>query len=57
MILTSRKEYEDVKARVEQLIREATEKGLLESDMDNDYTREIALLSQQMADYEDEYRS
>lgn len=53
--LTTRKQYDDVKARVEQLIQEATEKGLLESDMDNDYTREIALLSQQMADYEDEY--
>lgn len=53
--LTTRKQYDDVKARVEQLIQEATEKGVLESDMDNDYTREIALLSQQMADYEDEY--
>ena len=53
--LTTRKQYDDVKARVEQLIQEATEKGLLESDMDNDYTREIALLSQQMANYEDEY--
>ena len=53
--LTTRKQYDDAKARVEQLIAEATQKGMLESDMDNDYTREIALLSQQMADYEDEY--
>ena len=53
--LTTRKQYDDVKARVEQLIQEATEKGLLESDVDNDYTCEIALLSRQMADYEDEY--
>ena len=55
--LTTRKQYDEVKARVEQLIAEATAKGLLEPDMDNDYTREIALLSQQMAAYEDEYLS
>jgi antitoxin component HigA of HigAB toxin-antitoxin module len=53
--LTTRKQYDDVKARVEQLIAEATQKGMLETDMDNAYTQEIALLSQQMSDYEDEY--
>lgn len=53
--LTSRKQYDETKARVEQLIAEATQKGLLEPDMDNEYTREISLLSQQMAYYEDEY--
>ena len=53
--LTTRKQYDDVKARVEQLIAEATRKGMLEPDMDNAYTQEIALLSQQMSDYEDEY--
>ena len=53
--LTTRKQYDDVKARVEQLIAEATQKGMLEPDMDNVYTQEIALLSQQMSDYEDEY--
>jgi antitoxin component HigA of HigAB toxin-antitoxin module len=53
--LTTRKQYDDVKARVEQLIAEATQKGMLEPDMDNAYTQEIALLSQQMSDYEDEY--
>ena len=50
--LTTRKQYDEVKARVEQLIAEATQKGMLEPDMDNDYTREISLLSQQMATYE-----
>ena len=50
---TTRKQYDDVKARVEQLIAEATQKGMLEPDMDNDYTREISLLSRQMAEYED----
>lgn len=53
--LTTRKQYDDVKARVELLIAEATQKGMLEPDMDNDYTQEIALLSKQMAAYEDEY--
>ena len=53
--LTTRKQYDEAKAHVEQLIAEATQKGMLEPDMDNDYTREISLLSQQMATYEDEY--
>lgn len=53
--LTTRRQYDDAKARVEQLITEATKKGMLESDMDNAYTQEIALLSRQMAAYEDEY--
>lgn len=53
--LTTRKQYDDVKAHVEQLIAEATAKGMLEPEMDNTYTQEIALLSEQMAQYEDEY--
>lgn len=53
--LTTRKQYDDAKARVEQLIAEATQKEMLEPDMDNEYTREIAHLSEQMADYEDNY--
>ena len=53
--LTTREQYDETKARVEQLITEATEKGLLEPDMDNAYTKEIAFLSRQMAEYEDEY--
>jgi antitoxin component HigA of HigAB toxin-antitoxin module len=53
--VTTRKEYDDVKQKVEQLIAEATSKGMLEPDMDNDYTREIAELSKQMAAYEDTY--
>lgn len=53
--LTTRSEYDEAKAKVGQLIAEATAKGMLESEMDNDYTREIAHLSQQMAAYEDEY--
>ena len=53
--VTTRKEYDDVKQKVEQLIAEATSKGMLEPDMDNDYTREVAELSKQMAAYEDTY--
>lgn len=53
--LTTRKEYDEAKSRVEQLIAEATQKGMLEPDMDNVYTQEISLLSKQMAAFEDEY--
>ena len=53
--LTTRGQYDTVKAKVEQLIAEATAKGMLEPDMDNEYTQEISLLSRQMAIYEDEY--
>ena len=52
-LLTSQKEYDATKLQVEQLIAEATAKGLLEPEMDNEYTRKIAELSQQMAAYED----
>ena len=53
--LTTRQQYDETKARVEQLIAEATEKGMLESDMDYSYTQEIGELSKLMAAYEDEY--
>lgn len=53
--LTNREQYDEVKRKVEQLISEATAKGMLEPDMDNSYTREISSLSRQMAEYEDEY--
>ncbi len=53
--LTTREQYDKVKAEVEQLITAATHEGKLEPDMDNDYTQKIAVLSKMMADYEDEY--
>ena len=53
--LTTRQEYDEMKAVVEALISEATEKGMLEPEMDNEYTREISELSKLMATYEDEY--
>jgi antitoxin component HigA of HigAB toxin-antitoxin module len=51
--ITTQREYDDVRGRVEQLINEATQKGMIEPEMDNEYTREIAQLSKMMADYED----
>lgn len=53
--LTTKQEYDKVKNLVESLIAEATEKGMLEPEMDNEYTRKISDLSKQMAQYEDEY--
>lgn len=53
--LTTRLQYDEAKAEVERLISEATEKGMLEPDMDNEYTRQIAALSTLMAHYEDEF--
>ena len=53
--LTTRLQYDEAKAEVERLISEATEKGMLEPDMDNEYTRRIAALSTLMAHYEDEF--
>jgi len=53
--LTTRKEYDEIKAKVEALIAEATDKGMLEPEMDNEYTRQISDLSKLMAQYEDEY--
>ena len=53
--LTTRQQYDETKAHVEQLIAEATEKGMLESDMNNAYTQEIGKLSKLMAAFEDEY--
>ena len=53
--LTTRQEYDETKAMVEALIAEATVKGMLEPEMDNEYIRQISDLSKQMAQYEDEY--
>lgn len=53
--LTTRGEYDAAKARMEELISEATVKGMLEPDMDNEYTREIGSIGSMMSDYEDNY--
>ena len=48
-------QYNAVCFRVDELIHEASEKGLLESEFDNEYTREIGRLSRLGAIFEDEY--
>ena len=53
--ITTQRDYDFVKSQVEALIKEATAKGMLEPDMDNDYTHKIAELSHEMADYENDY--
>lgn len=52
--ITTQKDYYIIKNQVETLIKEATLKKMLEPDMDNEYTRKIADLSHQMADYEND---
>lgn len=57
--ITTRAEYDALKAKVEILIAEATAKGMLEPDMDNEYTAKICQLGKLMAAYEDvvQYRT
>ena len=51
----TREQYDAVRARVDELINEATEKGMLESDFDNEYIREIGRFGILGAQYENEY--
>jgi antitoxin component HigA of HigAB toxin-antitoxin module len=51
----TREQYNAVRLRVDELIKEATEKGMLESDADNDYIREIGRLGRMGAQYETDY--
>ena len=53
--ITTREQYDEVRARVNELINEATAKGLLEPDADNEYIREISKLAKLTAEYEDNY--
>jgi antitoxin component HigA of HigAB toxin-antitoxin module len=53
--IETEEQYEAVRIRVNELIREASEKGMLESEYDNEYTREIGRLSSMGAIYENEY--
>jgi len=47
-------QYDAIRQRVNELINEATAKGMLEADADNEYTREIGRLSYLGAVYENE---
>lgn len=50
----SKTQYDSAKQRMEELINEATTLGLLEPDMDNEYTRQISVLASAVVDYEDD---
>ena len=52
--ITTQEGYNNVRHEVDRLIDEATGKGMLEPDMDNEYTRKIASLSRLMAAYEND---
>lgn len=53
--ITTREEYDEVRNRVNELIKEATQKGMLEPNADNEYIREIGRLAKLCAEYEDNY--
>ena len=53
--IKTREQYDKVQKRVNELIKEASQKGMLEPNMDNEYIREIGRLARLTADYEDEY--
>ena len=54
--ITTKVEYELLDNYIEVLIKEATEKGLLESEAgDNEYSREIGRLARIGAHYENEF--
>lgn len=55
--ITSQEQYNEVRAQLENLIREATEKGMLESDADNEYIQKIGELARLTAAYEDQFMS
>lgn len=53
--ITSQEQYNEVRAQIEGLIHEATTKGILKPEADNEYTREIGRLAKLTAEYEDKY--
>ena len=55
--ITSQEQYNEVRAQLENLIREATEKGMLESNADNEYIQKIGKLARMTATYEDQFMS
>ncbi len=53
--IETKAQYNAISIRIEKLINEATVKGLLASDADNEYTQEIGRLSLLGAQYEREF--
>ena len=50
--INDKEEFLSVRAEMDALIKEATEKGLLSSDADNEYTKKIGELAKRISDYE-----
>lgn len=53
--ITTREQCDEIRNRVNELIKEATQKGMFEPNADNDYIREISRLAKLIADYEKNY--
>lgn len=53
--VSTREQYDIVRTRLNELISEATKKGMLEPGMNNEYMREISRLARMSAEYEDNY--
>ena len=51
--ITTREQYDEVRDRVNKLIKEATQKGMLEPNADNEYIREIGRLAKMSAEQRD----
>jgi len=50
--INDKEEFLSVRAEMDALIKEATEKGLLSSDADNEYTKKIGELAKRISGYE-----
>lgn len=53
--ITTREQYDEIRNRVNELIKEATQKGMFGPNMDNEYIRKISRLAKLIADYEKNY--
>ena len=54
--ISTREQYDTVRSRVNELISEATKKGMLDTPQpDNEYIREIGRLARMSAEYEDNF--
>jgi hypothetical protein len=53
--ITTLEQYNEIRNRLNELINEATEKGMLEPNDDNEYIRKIGRLAQLTSKYEDNY--
>ena len=51
--IASKEQYEVCKSRLNEFIKEATAKKMLEPEMDNEYTRQIGSLALLIAEYEE----